>query len=29
MKAISVDEVATAAEQLLAEMDGGDAEKRE
>jgi heptosyltransferase-2 len=29
MKAITVDEVATAAEQLLAEMEGGDEEKRE
>jgi heptosyltransferase-2 len=29
MKAISVDEVATAAEQLLMEMDGDDDEKRE
>jgi heptosyltransferase-2 len=29
MKAITVDEVTTAAEQLLAEMEGGDKEKRE
>jgi len=29
MKAITVDEVATAAEQLLAKMEGGDQEKRE